>query len=78
MWYVPSHWTRMIIVSAPQPIQTPLTLLRCTPIDPNADVADDLLRSPTLRASRVNNVNAGRTNIKLDWTVEKLIDTNDH
>ena len=43
-------------------------------VDANVDNTDDLLKRPTLRASRVNNVNAGRTNIKLDWEVEKLID----
>ena len=48
----------------------------CSPIDANADVADDLLKRPILTASRINNVNAGRTDIKLDWKVEKLIDTN--
>ncbi|MCY4414822.1 MAG: fibronectin type III domain-containing protein [Chloroflexi bacterium] len=39
------------------------------------DETDDLLNRPTLTAKRINNVNAGRTSIKLDWKIEKLAST---
>ena len=42
--------------------------------NPNIET-NDLLNLPTLKAKRINNVNAGRTNVMLEWKVEKVQST---
>ena len=51
-------WATALEVNNSKPAETP-------------EVTDDLLERPRLMATRVNNVNAGRTDITLSWTVQK-------